>query len=108
MELSAAEAVDGTAKSVPLPPDGTPTMIYFPPGAIDGSVLNVELPGIDPATGAAVNRVVPVTIRVLPAGPFPPTPAPGQQFPGQPQPGFPLPPGQPQPGFPPPPGYPHP
>ncbi|WP_092543220.1 hypothetical protein [Actinoplanes derwentensis] len=92
VELSAAEALAGVTKAVAVPPDGTPVLLYFPPGAHDGAVLNVGLPWTDPATGAATTRNVSVTIRVLPAGPFPqfgpppPAPAhPGFAAPAQPR-----------------------
>ncbi|MDI6097221.1 hypothetical protein QLQ12_01180 [Actinoplanes sp. NEAU-A12] len=71
VELSAAEAAAGTAKTIAAPPDGTPVMIYFLPGARDGTVQNVDLPWVDPATGTASTRTVAVAIRVLPAGSFP-------------------------------------
>ncbi|WP_093620670.1 hypothetical protein [Actinoplanes philippinensis] len=82
VDLTAAEAAAGTAKTVAVPPDGTPVMIYFPPGARDGMVQNVELPWVDPATGATSRRTVAVAIRVVaPAGAVPPygtpPPAPG-------------------------------
>jgi hypothetical protein len=90
VELSAAEAAGGTAKTIAAPPDGTPVLIYFPPGARDGMVQNVDLPWVDPASGTASTRTVSVAIRVLPAGPFPATATGGTpQFgPGYPQPGY--------------------
>lgn len=90
VELSAAEAAGGAAKTIAMPPDGSPVMIYFPPGAQDGMVQNVDLPWVDPATGATSTRTVSVAIRVLPAGPFPPPPSygPGYTQPGYPQPGY--------------------
>ncbi|MEU4625696.1 hypothetical protein AB0G04_37700 [Actinoplanes sp. NPDC023801] len=103
VELSAAEAAAGTAKTI-TPPDGTPVTIYFPPGAQDGMVQNVDVPWADPATGTEATRTVSVAIRVLPAGPFPQygaTPGAGYPPPGYPPPGY----GQPgygQPGYPPP------
>ncbi|MBB3095889.1 hypothetical protein FHR83_003559 [Actinoplanes campanulatus] len=90
VELTAAEAASGATKAVAAPPDGQPAMIYFPPGATDGVMLNVDLPWVDPATGTASTRTVPVLIRVLPAGAFPgygPPPGPGFP-PGGPPPGF--------------------
>jgi hypothetical protein len=90
VELSAAEAAGGTAKTVAAPPDGTPVLIYFPPGARDGMVQNVDLPWVDPATGVASTRTVSVAIRVLPAGPFPTSATGGvpSYGPGYPQPGY--------------------
>ncbi|MBW6434937.1 hypothetical protein KZ829_14435 [Actinoplanes hulinensis] len=99
VELTAAEAANGATKAVAASPDGQPAMIYFPPGATDGVMLNVDLPWVDPATGTASTRTVPVLIRVLPAGAFPgygQPPGPGFP-PGGPPPGFP--PGGPPPGF---------
>ncbi|MFD1365399.1 hypothetical protein [Actinoplanes sichuanensis] len=99
VELSAAEAASGVAKTIAMPPDGSPVMIYFPPGAQDGMVQNVDLPWVDPATGVTSTRTVSVAIRVPPAGPFPPAPpyGPGYPSPGPAQPGY-APPGYPQPG----------
>ncbi|PWK39293.1 hypothetical protein [Actinoplanes xinjiangensis] len=90
VELSAAEAAGGTAKTIAAPPDGTPVLIYFPPGARDGMVQNVDLPWVDPASGAASTRTVSVAVRVLPAGPFPTAAAGGAApfGPGYPQPGY--------------------
>ncbi|MGX6603511.1 hypothetical protein ACWKSP_15415 [Micromonosporaceae bacterium Da 78-11] len=72
VELSAAEAAAGASKMIAAPPDGTPVMIYFPPGARDGMVLNVDLPWMDTATGTASTRTVVVGIRVLATGAVPP------------------------------------
>jgi hypothetical protein len=97
VELTAAEAASGTPKTI-TPPGGEPVMIYFPPGAQDGMVQNVDLPWVDPATGSATTRTVSVAIRVVPGGPFPPfsaPPGPGYPPPGHGQPGY------PQPGYPP-------
>ncbi|MBB4751711.1 hypothetical protein [Actinoplanes lobatus] len=88
VELTAAEAASGATKAVAAPPDGQPTMIYFPPGATDGVMLNVDLPWVDPATGTASTRTVPVLIRVLPAGAFPGYGPPPGFPPGGPPPGF--------------------
>ncbi|GIE35453.1 hypothetical protein Ait01nite_084980 [Actinoplanes italicus] len=94
VELTAAEAASGTPKTI-TPPNGEPVMIYFPPGAQDGMVQNVDLPWVDPATGSATTRTVSVLIRVVPGGPLPPYgPPPGP-------PGY-APPGYAQPGYPPP------
>jgi hypothetical protein len=71
VELSAAEAAAGTTKTIAAPPDGRPVLVYLPPGAPDGAMVNVDLPWIDPATGTAATRTVRVAIRVVPAGPFP-------------------------------------
>lgn len=71
VELTAAEAANGITKLIAGPPDGTPVMISFPPGSYDGLVQHIELPGVDPATGAPVTRVLAVAVRVLPAGAFP-------------------------------------
>lgn len=112
VELSAAEAAGGTAKTVAMPPDGSPVTIYFAPGVQNGAVQHVDLPWVDPATGVASTRTVSMAIRVLPAGPFPPGPSygtghpqPGYTQPGHPQPGHPQPgyaqPGYAQPGYPP-------
>jgi hypothetical protein len=93
VELTAAEAASGTPKTI-TPPGGEPVMIYFPPGAQDGMVQNVDLPWVDPATGSATTRTVSVAIRVVPGGPFPPfsaPPAPGYPPPGYGQPGYPPP-----------------
>jgi hypothetical protein len=91
VELTAAEAASGTPKTI-TPPGGEPVMIYFPPGARDGMVQNVDLPWVDPATGSATTRTVSVAIRVVPGGPFPPfsaPPAPGYPPAGYGQPGYP-------------------
>jgi hypothetical protein len=98
VELSAAEAASGASRTIAAPPDGTPVTIYFPPGARDGMVQNVDLPFVDPATGTTSTRPVAVAIRVLPAGAFPQYgPPPGQGYP-PPGPGYPAP-GYPAPGY---------
>jgi hypothetical protein len=82
VELTAAEAAHGTTKLIAAPPDGTPVMISFPPGAHDGLIQRIELPGVDPATGAASTRVLAVAVRVLPPGAFPQYgPPPGSGYP---------------------------
>ncbi|MEV0900658.1 hypothetical protein [Actinoplanes sp. NPDC049802] len=113
VELSAAEAASGATRPIAAPSGGTPVMVYFPPGARDGMVLNVDLPWTDPGTGAASTRTVSVAVRVLPAGAFPGTGAYPQYgppgHPGPPPPGFAAP--APPPGFAPqygPPGHPGP
>jgi hypothetical protein len=83
VELSPVEAASGVTKMVPVPPDGRPIMLYFPPGARDGAVLNVDVPSSDPATGAPVSRPLLVTIRVGATGPASPY-GPPAGFPGQP------------------------
>ncbi|MBO3742645.1 hypothetical protein [Actinoplanes flavus] len=77
VELTAAEAANGATKAVAAPPNGEPVMIYLPPGATDGVMLNVDLPWVDPATGTTSMRTVPVLIRVQPAAAFPGFPPPG-------------------------------
>ncbi|GAA1581555.1 hypothetical protein [Actinoplanes couchii] len=71
VELSAAEAAGGTAKTINAPPDGTAVLIYFPPGSRDGMVQNVELPWVDPATGTPTTRTVSVGVRVVTAAAAP-------------------------------------
>ncbi|KHD74283.1 hypothetical protein [Actinoplanes utahensis] len=90
VELTEAEAVTGAPKTIATPPDGTPVTIYFPPGARDGLVVNVDVPVVDPATGTTSTRPVAVAIRVLPGGPVPGVPVSGGPVPGFPVSGGPV------------------
>ena len=96
VQLSPVQAAAGTTRMVPVPPDGRPVMVYFPPGARDGAVLRVPVPRADSGATARATRTLAVVVRVVATEPwpmeaFPPQAAPPPGYPPQaaPSPGYP-------------------